>query len=67
MAKCGLVGCQEKVVGGFRELIVAGHTQDPSATIPGLQTFWCRSHEDSLRPHVLGKRGVWLSGKDLEE
>jgi hypothetical protein len=67
VAKCGLVGCTEKVVGGFREVIDVGDFQNPTATIPGLRTLWCGSHESLLRPKVLGKRGVWLTGKGLED
>lgn len=66
MAKCAVVGCNEKAVGGFMEIIDAGTLQDPTATIPGLRTFWCESDEELLRPTVSGKRGVWLSGKALE-
>jgi hypothetical protein len=66
MAKCALVGCNEKPVGGFMELLDAGSFDSPNATIPGLKTAWCKTHEDMLRPSVLGKRGVWLKGKALE-
>jgi len=67
MAKCGVIGCSEKAVGGFQEMIEAGDMMNPSATLPGLRTFWCEYHKESLQAHVLAKRGVWLRGKDLEK
>jgi hypothetical protein len=66
MTTCSVVGCDEKVVGGFREIIPAGHLQDATASIPGPRTCWCRTHETSLRAGVVGKRGERLSPKDLE-
>jgi hypothetical protein len=65
MAKCGIVGCAEKAIGGFREIVDARTLDDPTAAIPGLTTCWCKAHESTLRPTVLGKRGVWLTEKQL--
>jgi hypothetical protein len=65
MTKCSLVGCQEKVVGGFQEIIDTGNFKNPIATIEGMRTIWCESHKDSLRSHVIGKQGTWLAAKDL--
>ena len=65
MVKCGLVGCEEKAVGGFQE-ILRTH-QSAYAIIDGLNSAWCARHEESLRRHVLGKRGTWLTAKDLKD
>ena len=66
MVKCSLVGCEEKVVGGFQEFIDVGYIGNPNATAPGMKTAWCESHKNSLSSHVLGKRGDWLTAKQLE-
>jgi hypothetical protein len=60
MPKCGMRGCSDKVIGGFRERIDAGNYQDPGAEIPGLITSWCKAHESALRPTTYPKRGVEL-------
>jgi hypothetical protein len=65
MAKCGIVGCTDKVVGGFQGTLDAGHFQNPTATIPDQRTLWCKDHESSLN-RGLGK-GHYLSKKELKE
>ena len=66
MAKCSLNGCNEKAVGGFQAIIDAGHQGDPTATLPGLRTIWCKAHQDSLAALVSWKRGKYLTLKELE-
>jgi hypothetical protein len=66
MAKCGLVSCEEKPIGGFQELIDASSHDHPNATIEGMKTAWCGEHESMLRPSVLGKRGRRLTAKELD-
>jgi hypothetical protein len=65
MAECSM-GCSEKVVGGFREIKLATQLNSPTTPIPSMKLYWCRTHEKSLRGGVVGMRGEWLSGKDLE-
>jgi len=67
MSKCSLVNCTEKIVGGFQEIIDVGTFDHPNATIPGLRTHWCDTHESMLRPTILGKRGRWLTAEELQE
>jgi hypothetical protein len=67
VAKCALVGCNEKPIAGFKEIIDAGDFNDPNATLPGMSTAWCKGHEEMLRPTVFGKRGVWLRREDLDK
>jgi hypothetical protein len=64
MAKCGIVDCTEEVIGGFQSTIDAGSFENPKATIPGMQTFWCNDHERLLNKS-LGK-GRYLSGKEMK-
>jgi hypothetical protein len=64
MAKCGIVGCEAKAIGGFKEIIEAGNFDDPNATIDGMITTWCVEHE-GLRSTVRGKRGKFLTPKEL--
>jgi hypothetical protein len=64
MAKCGMRDCTEKVIGGFQSTIAAGTFENPEATIPGMQTFWCKTHESGLK-QGLG-RGRHLSGEELK-
>jgi hypothetical protein len=59
--KCSLQGCDQKVVGGFHEEIAAGFLGNPSATVPGMSTYWCAEHESAIRPHTIGKRGRIVS------
>lgn len=67
MAKCNLVGCEEKPIGGFQEFIHAGSSNFPNATIEGMKNAWCKSHEGMFRPDCVGKRGRWLTAKELEK
>jgi hypothetical protein len=60
MAKCSMVSCPEPPVGGFQQVLDAGHMEDPGATILGSKTFWCRDHESALRPTTSTKRGYYL-------
>jgi len=67
MAKCSVVGCEQKVVGGFKELISASSYENPSATIEGMRTLWCQEDEFMLRPTVAGKRGKFLTASQLAD
>jgi hypothetical protein len=65
LAKCGVVGCKGKIIGGFQEVHAVGHTHAPHATIPGDYIFWCEEHE-----HVLTQGlgyGRFFADKELEE
>jgi hypothetical protein len=64
MAKCGVVNCTEKVVGGFESTIDAGHFQSSTATIPGLLTYWCKDHEEGLNQDL--GQGHYLSEQELK-
>jgi hypothetical protein len=63
MAKCGLVGCDKKAVGGFQSIIDAGNFQNPNATIEGGRTLWCEEHESMLNSGPGG--GRYLNQKEL--
>jgi len=65
MAKCSLVGCTNKVIGGFQKTIDAGNFENPAATIPGMKTLWCRDHEDILNIGL--GRGRYLIARELKE
>jgi hypothetical protein len=65
MAKCSLVGCANKPIGGFQKIIDAGTLDDPSATLLGTRTNWCEAHQEMLRPSTYGKRGRYLRSDEL--
>jgi hypothetical protein len=65
MAECSMGNCNEAVIGGFQQIIPAGHMLDPYASIPGPRTFWCQNHERSGQASVIGKHGEWLSQRNL--
>ena len=67
MAKCSMSGCNNKVVGGFQELIDVGNFQEPNATAPGMITVWCAEHEAELRPTVAGMPGRSLGPQQLQD
>lgn len=67
MAKCSVVGCEQKAVGGFKELISASSYDDPSASIEGMRTLWCKEDEALLRPTIAGKRGKFLTASQLAD
>jgi hypothetical protein len=60
-------GCDKEVVGGFQATIDAGDHNDPHHELLGLKTCWCKLHEAMLRPGVAGKRGRWMSPKQLAD
>jgi hypothetical protein len=66
MAKCTLVGCKNRAIGGVEEILDASHLQDPFATIPGMRTAWCREHEEMLKSSTFGKRVRKLTRQELE-
>jgi len=66
MAKCALVGCENKPVGGIEEIIDAGDLNNPNATLPGLKTAWCAEHESWIAPQVRLKRHRKLTRQELE-
>jgi hypothetical protein len=63
MAKCGMVGCTEKVIGGFQHVVDAGSFEYPNATIEGGRTLWCKEHERMLDGRLYG--GRYLNQKEL--
>jgi hypothetical protein len=65
MAKCALIDCNERAIGGFQELVDIATITNPGATIPSLITCWCAAHQEMLEEEVFGKRGVWLKPGDL--
>jgi hypothetical protein len=67
MEKCALRGCEEKPIGGFQEVINASSSTYPNATIDGMKIVWCKSHEGMFRPDVIGKRGRWITAKELDK
>jgi hypothetical protein len=49
MPKCSVVGCNQRVIGGFQKLIDVTNSQSNTReTIPGSRTFWCKEHEEHL-------------------
>jgi hypothetical protein len=64
MAKCGLVDCDKKAVGGFVKSIPAGNFENPNATIPGMRTVWCKEHESMLNSGLYG--GRYLKSTELD-
>jgi len=67
MAKCALVGCDNKPVGGVERIIDAGNFDNPNATLPGLKTAWCAEHESWLAPEALARRHRKLTKRELED
>jgi hypothetical protein len=65
MARCAVVGCEEKVIGGFQETLSAGSFQRPAAGIKGGKIGWCATHQSLLLSKTLGKSGVRLTVKEL--
>jgi hypothetical protein len=66
MAKCSLVGCNNKPVGGVEEIVDAGSFDHPHATLPGLKTAWCIEHKEWLSPEAMMRRHRTLTKKELE-
>jgi hypothetical protein len=56
MAKCGIVGCDKRAVGGFTETTPAGSFDNPTATIESGRTLWCEEHESMLNSGPDGGR-----------
>lgn len=67
MTKCSLSGCENPVIGGFKEIIDAGNFDNPHATIEGMKTLWCKEHKNWLSDDLYGKRGKFLSVIELTD
>lgn len=63
MAKCSIVGCDKKAVGGFIKIIPTGSFQNPTATIEDGHTLWCKEHESMLNSGL--NVGRYLNPKEL--
>jgi hypothetical protein len=55
-----MIGCTEKVIGGFQELVDVSTLDNPGGTIPGLTIYWCAGDEDSLLAATVGKHGRFI-------
>jgi hypothetical protein len=66
MAKCSLIGCNEKAVGGFQAIIDAGDMVNPTTTRLGLKTAWCHDHRESIVADLSGKRGRYLTQQEMD-
>ena len=48
MNTCSYRGCPGIVTGGFQRMLPAGSWDEPFATIKGLRTLWCDTHQSVL-------------------
>lgn len=63
MVKCSMVGCTGKVVGIFEEIVDAATIADPTATLRGAKTAWCREHAQTAREGLC--RGRFLTQAEI--
>jgi hypothetical protein len=68
MAKCGFPACLEAATGGFQKTFDVTHTTSPvNEEVNVGRIVWCEDHKSSLIGHTKGKRGVFLSLKELRD